>query len=136
MRTYEVMYILRPDMTDEDVDKLISTMQQQAESAGATVKSTEKMGKRRLAYDVRNFSDGLYILMNLEAASGDAIHEVERRLRVTEQVIKFMSVRVDEERKRLEKIQKLRATRVKRSAAEPAPAESVAAPEATPEASA
>lgn len=136
MRTYEVMYILRPDMADEDVEKLISTVQQQAETAKATVKNTEKMGKRRLAYDVRGFSDGLYILMNLEAASGDAIHEVERRLRVTEQVIKFLSVRVDEERKRLGKIQKLRASRVKRSTAEPAPVESVAAPEAAPEASA
>jgi small subunit ribosomal protein S6 len=140
-RTYEVMFIVRPDMADEDVDKLVSNLESNATTAGATVKSSERMGKRRLAYLVRNFNDGIYILMTLEA-DVKAIHEVERRLRVSEPVIKFITVRVDEMQKRVEKIQKLRASKVKRSAI-PTPAAEAPAPlpvaeagEAAPEATA
>jgi small subunit ribosomal protein S6 len=75
---------------------------------------------------VRNFNDGIYILMTLEA-DGKAIHEVERRLRVSEPVIKFITVRVDEIQKRAEKIQKLRAGKVKRSSI-PTPAPEAPAP--------
>jgi small subunit ribosomal protein S6 len=109
-RTYELMFIVRPDLADEDVDKVISSIDAQATSAGATVKNVERMGKRRLAYLVRNFADGLYILFTLEGP-GSAIHEVERRLRVTEPVIKFITVRVDEEQKRLDKVKKIRDSR-------------------------
>ena len=132
-RTYEVMFIVRPDLQEEEMDKLISNLQSQATTAGATVKSAERMGKRRLAYNVRKFNDGFYILLTVDA-DGKSIHEIERRLRVSEPVIKFISVRVDEEQKRLEKIKQLRSTRVKRSTAEPAPApatEAAPAPAAT-----
>jgi len=129
-RTYELMFIVRPDMADEDLDKLISTLENAVTSAKGTVKSVERMGKRRLAYMVRKFREGVYILMVIEGA-GSVMHEVERRLRVTEQVIKFLTVRVDEEQKRLEKIQKLRATKQKRSA-QPAPAEEGATTPETP----
>jgi small subunit ribosomal protein S6 len=130
-------------MADEDLDKLVSNLESNATTAGAKVKNSERMGKRRLAYMVRNFNDGIYILMTLEA-DGPAIHEVERRLRVSEPVIKFITVRVDEIQKRAEKIQKLRASKVKRSAI-PTPAPEAPAPlpvaeasagEAAPEASA
>jgi small subunit ribosomal protein S6 len=119
-RTYELMFIVRPDMADEDLEKLISNLEHTVTSASGAVKSVERMGKRRLAYIVRKFREGNYILMVIEGG-GSVMHEVERRLRVTEQVIKFLTVRVDEEQKRLEKIQKLRAARQKRSA-QPAPA--------------
>jgi small subunit ribosomal protein S6 len=109
-RTYELMFIVRPDLADEDVDTVISSIDAQATSAGATVKNVVRMGKRRLAYLVRNFADGLYILFTLEGP-GSAIHEVERRLRVTEPVIKFITVRVDEEQKRLDKVKKIRDSR-------------------------
>src|SRR5215813_12154103 len=120
-RAYEVMFIVRPDVTEEDLDKLVSTLQNQATSAGATVKNAEKMGKRRLAYDVKKFQEGQYILFTL-SSDGKAIHELERRLRVTEQVIKFITVRTDEEQQRLEKIRKIRAERTKRPPAEAASA--------------
>jgi len=132
-RTYEVMFIVRPDLQEEEMDKLISNLQSQSTTAGATVKSAERMGKRRLAYNVRKFNDGFYILLTVDA-DGKSIHEIERRLRVSEPVIKFISVRVDEEQKRLDKIKQLRSTRVKRSTAEPAPApatEAAPAPAAT-----
>jgi small subunit ribosomal protein S6 len=112
-RSYEVMFIVRPDLMEEDVDKLISTLQNHATTAGATVQNVEKMGKRRLAYDVKKFSDGQYVLFVLQA-DGKAIHELERRLRVSEPVIKFITVRTDEEKQRLDKIRKIRETRVKR----------------------
>ena len=121
-RVYEVMFIVRPDVTEEDLDKLVSTLQNHATSAGAAVKNAEKMGKRRLAYDVKKFQEGQYVLFTLNA-DGKAIHELERRLRVTEQVIKFITVRTDEEQQRLEKVRKLRAQRTKRAPVEAAPAE-------------
>ena len=129
-RRYEVMFIVRPDLQEEELDKLSSTLEGHATNAGATVKSIERMGKRRLAYTVRKFADGFYILLTVEA-DGKAIHEIERRLRVSEPVIKFISVRIDEEEKRLDKIKQIRATKVKRSASEPAPVESAPAPAAT-----
>lgn len=120
-RTYEVMFIVRPDMGEEDLDKLVSTLESQVSAAGGTVNNVERMGKRRLAYAVRGFQDGMYVLFTVEGG-GDTIHEMERRLRVTEPVIKFLTVRIDEEQKRLDKIKQLRSTKVKRSTAEPAPA--------------
>src|SRR5512138_1048962 len=103
MRTYELMFIVRPDITDEDLDKLVSTLETQATNAGATVKNIERMGKRRLAYTVRKFNDGIYVLFTLEGL-GPVVKEIERRLRVNEPVIKFITVRVDEDQKRLAKI--------------------------------
>jgi small subunit ribosomal protein S6 len=125
-RTYELMFIVRPDMTDEDLEKLISTLQSVVPTAGGTVKSVEKMGKRRLAYTVRRFNDGIYVLMIVEGG-GAVIHELERRLRVTEPVIKFLTVRVDEEQKRLAKIKALRDAKKKVSAQPAASAEGGAA---------
>lgn len=130
-RVYEVMFIVRPDMADEDLDKLISTLEGNATTAGAKIKNTDKMGKRRLAYMVRGFADGNYILMTLDA-DGKAIHEVERRLRVSEPVIKFITVRVDESQKRVDKIAKLRASKVKRSTADAAAAAQAAQTPVTP----
>ncbi len=111
-RTYEVMFILRPDLTEEDQEKLISTLESQVGNAGGTVKSVDRMGKRRLAYEVRGFGDGMYILFTIDG-EGDLIKEVERRLRVNEPVIKFITVRVDEEQKRLAKIKAIRDTKVR-----------------------
>ncbi len=111
-RTYEVMFIVRPDLSEEDIDKLISNLESNVTTAGGTVKSTEKMGKRRLAYIVRKFQDGFYVLLTLEG-SGELVKEIERRLRVTEQVIKFISVRTDVEDKRLAKVKKLRDSKVR-----------------------
>ena len=111
-RTYEVMFIVRPDMADEDLDRLISTLESQVSTAGGSVKSVDRMGKRRLAYTVRKFQDGQYILFTVEG-TGQLVHELERRLRVTEPVIKFITVRVDEEQKRLGKIKLIRESRAK-----------------------
>jgi small subunit ribosomal protein S6 len=96
-------------------------------SAAGSIKNVDRMGKRRLAYMVRKFREGVYILMTIEGA-GAVVHELERRLRVTEPVIKFLTVRIDEEQKRLEKIKKLRDTKKKVSAQPAAAAEVAPAP--------
>jgi small subunit ribosomal protein S6 len=120
-RTYEVMFIVRPDVADEDVDKLIAGFSSTVTAGGGVVKSADKMGMRKLAYVVRKFHDGNFILLVIEA-NGDTVHELERRLRVSEQVIKFITVRMDEEEKRLAKVKALRGTRRKLSAEAPAAA--------------
>src|SRR5690242_18587219 len=129
-RTYELMFIVRPDMVEEEQDKLISTLESAVTSSGGKVKSVEKMGKRRLAYVVRRFHDGIYMLLTVEGGGG-LIHELERRLRVTEPVIKFLTVRIDEEQKRLDKIKAIKDAKRKASATPP-PAETAGeAPAAT-----
>jgi small subunit ribosomal protein S6 len=119
-RTYEIMFIVRPDVEEADLDKLIEGFSHNITSGGGEIKNTEKMGRRRLAYTVRKFNDGLYVLLTV-IAPGSIIGEIERRLRVSEPVIKFITVRMDEEEKRLAKVKALRDTKVKRSA-QPAPA--------------
>jgi small subunit ribosomal protein S6 len=129
-RVYEVMFIVRPDAVEEDIDKLIAGFSATVTGGGGVVKNVEKMGRRKLAYLVRKFNDGNYVLLTVEA-TGPVVLELERRLRVTEQVIKFITVRIDEEEKRLAKVKALRGVRRKvehsAPAAAPAPA-AVAAP--------
>jgi small subunit ribosomal protein S6 len=146
-RSYEVMFIVRPDVVEEELDKLVAGFEGTVTAGGGTIKSTEKLGRRKLAYTVRKFNDGNYILLTI-AADGKVVAELERRLRVTEPVIKFITVRMDEEEKRLAKIKAHRTAHPKRSAmpqahapapvaaapaAEPIPVASVAAPVAEPE---
>ena len=107
-RTYEIMFIVRPDVEEADLDKLIEGFSANVTNGGGEVKTVEKMGRRRLAYTVRKFNDGFYVLLTI-AAAGSLIAEIERRLRVSEQVIKFITVRMDEEEKRLAKVKALRS---------------------------
>jgi small subunit ribosomal protein S6 len=133
------MFIVRPDVAEEDADKLIAGFTTTVTNGGGVVKSVEKMGRRKLAYLVRKFNDGNYVLMTIEA-NGPVVLELERRLRVSEPVIKFITVRMDEEEKRLAKVKALRGVRRKVSAegtahapaqaAAPAPVASAPAPAA------
>jgi small subunit ribosomal protein S6 len=124
------MFIVRPDVAEEDLDKLIAGFTTTVTNGGGTVKATEKMGRRKLAYLVRKFNDGNYVLMTIDA-NGAVVAELERRLRVSEPVIKFITVRMDEEEKRLAKVKALRASHRKLSA-EPHAPQPVAAPPAEP----
>ena len=120
-RVYEVMFIVRPDVAEEDADKLIAGFSATVTNGGGVVKTVEKMGRRKLAYTVRKFNDGNYVLLTIEA-NGAVVLELERRLRVTEPVIKFITVRIDEEEKRLAKVKALRGVRRKVEPASQAPA--------------
>ena len=131
-RLYEVMFIVRPDVEDEEADKLIEGFGNTIKTGGGVLKSAEKLGRRKLAYQVRKFNDGNYILLTVEA-DGAVVLELERRLRVTEQVIKFITVRMDEEEKRLAKVKALRGVRrAAAPAAAPAPVPAAPAQAASP----
>jgi len=128
-RVYEVMFIIRPDVDDDEAEKLITNFSSTVTTGGGVVKSVEKLGRRKLAYMVRKFNDGNYVLLTIEAG-GPVVLELERRLRVTEPVIKFITVRIDEEEKRLAKVKAARGTR--RKASDGASAAAPAAAPATP----
>jgi small subunit ribosomal protein S6 len=125
-RSYEIMFIVRPDVEETELDKIVETFTGYITQGGGIVRSTEKMGRRRLAYTVQKFNDGFYMLIICEAPAA-LVSELERRLRVSEPVIKFITVRMDEEEKRLAKIKKHRDAHVKRSALPQVNAEAAAA---------
>jgi len=117
MRIYEELFIVRPDATDEEMDPLIEQLKGVVTSHGGTVEKADKWGVRRLAYRVQKRSEGQYILLQF-TATPDTVHEVERRLRVSDMVLKFITVRIDE---KLKKIEKRKKAREKRAARKPAP---------------
>ena len=126
MRSYEIMFFVNPNTPEEEVDKINSQLEGIITSGGGKVEKMEKMGKRRLAYEVDKHREGYYVLFVI-AANGDIVKECERRLRVIDAVIKYISVRTDDETRRLEKIKSFRQKRAARrgTGRKPAPVESV-----------
>jgi small subunit ribosomal protein S6 len=113
MRIYEELFIVKPDAPDEEVDQFVEQLRTQLTAAGATVDKIDKWGKRRLAYKVDKYREGNYVLFQFSAGA-DAVKELERRLRVSDVVIKFLTVRIDQTLKRLEKRKKDREKRASR----------------------
>jgi small subunit ribosomal protein S6 len=95
MAKYEMMFIARTDIPEEEIDKLTAQMDAVVTGAGGKTEKIDKMGRRRLAYYVKKQREGFYILFRFEG-NGDTVREFERRLKVTDAVIKFLTVRVDE----------------------------------------
>jgi small subunit ribosomal protein S6 len=117
MRIYEVIFILKPELPEEEIEQVIEHVKTTITTGGGTIDKVDKWGKRRLAYRVQRYAEAFYVLVqySLEGNAGVA-KEVERRLRVTDAVIKFLTVRIDEDLKRIEK---LKAKRDKRMARKP-----------------
>jgi small subunit ribosomal protein S6 len=126
MRTYEVIFILKPDLSEEETGQLVEQVKTTITSGGGTIDKVDPWGKRKLAYRVQKYKEGYYVLIqySLETNAGVA-KEVERRLRVSDPVIKFLTVRIDEDLKRIEK---LKAKRDKRVARKPTAKSAAAAP--------
>jgi small subunit ribosomal protein S6 len=120
MRTYEELFIIRPDAPDEEVDQFVEQLRTQLTGGGATVDKIDKWGKRRLAYKVDKYREGTYVLVQFSAGP-DSVKEFERRLRVSDLVLKFLTVRIDQTLKRLEKRKKDRDKRAAKRAAAPSP---------------
>ncbi|MGI8466896.1 MAG: 30S ribosomal protein S6 [Pyrinomonadaceae bacterium] len=97
-RVYEVMYIVNPETAADDVTKLNENLQGVIESQGGSVVKLDNMGKRKMAYEINRKTEGYYVLFEIEG-SGKEILELERRMRVNDAVMRFITVRVDEERK-------------------------------------
>src|SRR5438270_4729605 len=115
-RIYEELFIVKPDVLEEDVDAYIEQLRTQLTTAGATVDKVDKWGKRKLAYRVDKYREGAYILFQFTGDAG-VVKELERRLRVSDMVLKFLTVRIDETLKRLEKRKKVRDKRASKRAA-------------------
>jgi small subunit ribosomal protein S6 len=98
MAKYEMMFIARTDVPEEEIDKLNAQMESVVSGAGGKMEKIDKMGRRRLAYRVKKQREGIYILFTFEG-TGDTVREFERRLKVTDTVIKYLTVRVDERKK-------------------------------------
>ena len=113
MRTYEIMFIVNPNAVEEDIDKINSQLEGVITAGGGSIGKIEKMGKRRLAYEVDRFREGFYVLFVI-TANGDIVKECERRLRVIDAVLRYITVRTDEETRRLEKIGNYRKKRAAR----------------------
>lgn len=126
MRNYEMIFIVRPDVAEDDVQKLIAQMEGVVASAGGKVDRVERMGRRRLAYRIEKQREGFYILFYVQG-TGDTVREFERRLKVTDTVIKHLTVCTDEIIKRAAKFKALRTKqeakrrRNKATTAPPAP---------------
>lgn len=108
-RVYEVLFIADPNLGEPEVDALTATVQSFLEKEGAKIQKVEKWGKKRLAYLIGKHREGSYVLMVVEA-NASAVKEVERRIRVTDGVVKFMTVRVDEELKKADRRRARRAS--------------------------
>ena len=120
MRKYEIIFIVRPDIEEEELNKLVTQFEGVVAGAGGKIEKVDRMGRRRLAYRVGRYQDGHYVLFLLEG-TGETVKELERRLGVTDSVIKFLAVRIDEELKRAEKYKAQRAAReAKRPKSKPA----------------
>ena len=112
-RTYEVVFIIDPDADDAEVMRLTEAVQKIIADQGGNITKTEMMGKRQLAYEINHKRAGVYVLLEVDG-SGAEIAELERRMRVNDRILRYMTVRVDEDRRRAEKFKARRARKAER----------------------
>ena len=106
-RKYELVYIASPDATDEQVTELHTQVEGIAQRMGGKIDKTDNWGRRRLAYEIGPHKEGTYVL-HLITGTGELMKELDRRLRVNDQVIRHLTVRVDEENRIIERARTLR----------------------------
>lgn len=115
MRTYEVVFVAAPTLTSEELDGFISHAQAVVEGKNGKIVKVDNWGKKPLAYKIKRFREGYYVVLSIEG-DGGAIAELERRFRVTDYIIRFLSVRIDEDFKRSEKIKAARHRKTSKQA--------------------
>jgi small subunit ribosomal protein S6 len=140
-RLYDLIFIARPATPEDEIKKVISGIEATCAEKGGKIEKTEHWGTRKLAYRVAKHREGIYVYQQIRTSHGELIAELERRLRVQDVVIKYLTVRLDEDLKRQKKLggkrEQRAARRPRRAAAAPAPAPAAAhAPAPTPEPSA
>src|SRR5712691_4797097 len=108
-RQYELVYILPADTTEQQVAELHEQIEAVASRMNGKIEKTENWGRRRLAYDIAHQKEGVYVLQVING-SGELMKELDRRLRVMDLVIRHMVVRVDEEKKVVDRTQTRRRT--------------------------
>jgi small subunit ribosomal protein S6 len=142
-RMYDLVFICLPATPEEEIAKIISTLEHATAEHGGKVEKIEKWGTRKMAYRVAKQREGFYVYLGLRSTHGELIKELERRLKVSDVVIKYMTIRLDEEIKRQQKLVAHRERHAKRRPpkpsgavasqphAEPATAPAAAAPSET-----
>ena len=130
-RLYDLIFIARPATPEDEIKKVLSGIEHTCAEKGGKIEKTEHWGTRKLAYRVAKHREGMYVYQQIRTSHADLIAELERRLRVQDVVIKYLTVRLDEDLKR----QKNSCTSAKRAARRPrrtpAPAPAPPAPAAT-----
>lgn len=123
-RLYDLIFIARPATPEEEIKKVLSGIEHTCAEKGAKIEKTENCGTRKLAYRVAKHREGIYVYQQIRTTHGELIAELERRLRVQDVVIKYLTVRLDEDLKRQKKLTDIRekraARRPRRTAAAPA----------------
>ncbi len=112
-RTYEVVIIIDPKSTEDETTNLIGTLVQTIEKQGGAIVKSEDMGRRKLAYEIDHKTEGHYWLFEIDG-SGSEIAELERRMRVSDLVVRYLTVRVDLDRRRAAKFKAKRTRRAER----------------------
>jgi small subunit ribosomal protein S6 len=137
-RLYDLIFIARPATAEDDVKKVLSVIEHTCTEKGGKVEKAEHWGTRKLAYRVAKHREGMYYYQQIRTSHPELIAELERRLRVQDAVIKYQTVRLDEDLKRQKKLverREKRTARRPRRATTPAGSAPAAAP-ATPAAAA
>jgi small subunit ribosomal protein S6 len=124
-RLYDLVFIARPATPEEEIKKVLATIEHACTEKGAKIEKTEHWGTRKLAYKVSKHREGIYVYQQVRTNNSDLVHELERRLGVQDAIIKYQTVRLDEELKRQKKLshkREQRAARRPRRITQPAPA--------------
>ena len=133
-RLYDLIYIVRPATPEDEIKKVEHTVEHACTEKGAKIEKSEHWGTRKLAYRVAKHREGIYIYFQIRTTHGKLIAEIERRLKVQDSVIKYLTIRLDEDLKRQKKLVAIRdkraARRPKRPTPAPAPAPIAASPAA------
>ena len=129
-RQYELVYLITPDASEQEIADLHGQIEQIVQRFHATLDKSENWGRRKLAYEIKHHREAVYVVETISSVSGDVMKEIDRRLRVIDQVIRHLVVRVDEELRVAQRTRDIRkANQARRRVArglppEPAPGES------------
>jgi small subunit ribosomal protein S6 len=101
MRTYELIFVVDPRVSDEEVVTMTQEYKQMIAHGGSEVTSEENWGRRKLAYPIEKLTEGKYVLLNVQSQDGKtSLHEVEHRMRQNDKILRYLTVRTDEDLKR------------------------------------
>jgi small subunit ribosomal protein S6 len=131
-RLYDLIFIVRPATPEEEIKKVLTTIEHACAEKGAKIEKTEYWGTRKLAYKVMKHREGIYVYQQIRTNHGELVHELERRLGVLDAVIKYQTVRLDEDMKRQKKLAHKREIRTARRPRRTPPPASVQAPPPAP----
>ncbi len=126
-RQYEVVFIIESTMEDDEATRLTDSLKQIVTDQGGVVTKTESLGRRPLAYEIMHKTEGNFVLLEIEG-SGRELAELERRMRVNDRIIRYITVRVDEDRRRAEKFRAKRARKAEKRPGRQSSATRTAAP--------